>query len=69
MYNCDLTINQSMPDETHAFMLLPGKNLAMSLRDPHYDETVQWRNASVQGVVQTSFLAQRGMAHIMGTES
>jgi len=35
MYNCDLTIIQSMPDKTHAFMLLSGKNLAMSLRDPH----------------------------------
>ena len=24
MYNCDLTIIQSMPDETHAFVLLSG---------------------------------------------
>jgi len=68
MYNCDWTIIQSMPDETHAFMLLSRKSLAMSLTDPHYDETIQWRNANVQGVVRPLFLAQRGIEHIMGTE-
>ena len=66
--NCDLTIIHSMPDETHAFILPSGKSLTMSLTDSHYDETVQWRNANVQGVVQLLFLAQRGMEHIMGTE-
>ena len=40
----------------------------MNLTNPHYDETVQWRKANVQGVVQPVFLAQRGMEHITGTE-
>jgi len=57
-----------MPDETHAFMLLSGKSVAMNLKDPQYDETVQWRNDNVQGVVQPLFLAQRGMEHIIGIE-
>jgi len=41
MYNCDLTIIQSFPDETHAFTLLSAKSLADSLTDTHYDETAQ----------------------------
>jgi len=68
MYDCDLTIIQSMPDDTHAFQLLSGKSLALQLTNPHYDETVQWRKTNVQGVVQPLFLAQRGMEYIMGTE-
>jgi len=40
MYTCDLTIIQSMPDETHAFELLSGKSLPMNSTNPHYDETV-----------------------------
>jgi len=68
MYNCDLTIIQSMPNDTHAFQLLSGKSLALELINPRYDETVQWRKANVQGVVQKLFLARRGMEHIMGTE-
>ena len=34
-YNCDLTIIQSMPDDTNALVLLSGKNLALSLTDEH----------------------------------
>ena len=68
MYNCDLTIIQSMPDETHAFELLSVESLALNLTNPHYDETVQWRKANVQSVVQPLFFAQRGSEHIMGTE-
>jgi len=68
MHDCDLTIIQSMPDDTHAFQLLSGKSLALHLTNPHYDETVQWRKANVQGVVEPLFLARRGMEHIMGTE-
>jgi len=68
MYDCDLTIIQSMPDDTHACQLLSGKSLVLHLTNPHYDETVQWRKANVQGVIQPLFLAQRGMEHIMGTE-
>jgi len=68
VYDCDLTIIQSMPDATHAFQLLSGKSLALQLTSPHYDETVQWRKANVKGVVQPLFLDQRGMEHIMGTE-
>jgi len=45
-----------------------GESLAMISTNPHYDETVQWRKANVQGVVQPFFLAQRGMEHIMGTK-
>ena len=42
MYDCDMTIIQSMPDDTHAFQLLSGKSFALELTNPHYDETVQW---------------------------
>jgi len=63
-----MTIIQSMPDETHAFELLSGKSLPMNSTNPHYDETVQWRKAKVQGVVQSLFLVQRGVEHIMDTE-
>jgi len=41
MYDCDMTIIQSMPDDTHAFQLLSGKSLTLQLTNPHYDETVQ----------------------------
>ena len=68
MYDCDLTIIQSMPDDTHAFQLLSGKSRALQLTNPYYDETVQWRKANVQGVVQPLFLAQSGIEHIMGTK-
>jgi len=68
MYDCDLAIIQSIPDDTHVFQLLSGKSLALNLTNPHYDETVQWRKANVQGVVQPLFLTQRGMEHIMGTK-
>jgi len=68
MHDCDLTSIQSMLDDTHTFQLLSGKSLALQLNNHHYDETVQWRKANVQGVVQPLFLAQRGMEHIMGTE-
>jgi len=61
MYDCNLTIIQSMPDDTHAFQLLSGKSLALELTNPHYDKTVQWRKANVQGVFQPLFLPQRGM--------
>ena len=57
-----------MPDETHAFELFSGKSLALNLTNPHYDETVQWRKANVQGVVQNLFLAHRGIEHIIGTD-
>ena len=40
-YNCDLTIIQSMPDDTNSFVPLSGENLALSLTDGHYDETTQ----------------------------
>ena len=40
-YNCDLTIIQSMPDDTNALVPLSGKNPALSLTDEHYDETTQ----------------------------
>ena len=56
-----------MPHDTHVFQVLSGKSLALYLTNPHYDQTVQWRKANVQGVVQPLFLAQRGMEHIMGT--
>ena len=39
---CDLTIIQSMPDDTNALVPLSGENLALSLTDEHYDETTQW---------------------------
>ena len=68
MYDCNLTIIQSMLDDIHAFQLLLGRSLALHLTNPHYDKTVQWRKANVQGVVQPLFLAQRGMEHIMGTD-
>ena len=35
-YNCDLTIIQSMPDDTNALVPLSGKNLELSLTDEHY---------------------------------
>jgi len=41
-YNCDITIIQSMPDDTNALVPLSGENLALSLTDEHYDETTQW---------------------------
>ena len=67
-YNCDITIIQSMPDDTNAFVLLSGKDLAMSLTDKHYEETKQWRDLNVTGVVDPLFLAQKGLQHIVSTE-
>ena len=44
-YNCDITIIQSMPDETTAFVLLSGSVFAaQNLSDAHHDETSHWRN-------------------------
>ena len=57
-----------MPDATNAFVLLSGKVLAMSLTDKHYEETKQWRDHNVTGVVDPIFLAQKGLQHIMSTE-
>ena len=68
MYDCNLTIIQSMPNATNAFQLLSGKSLALQFTNTQYDETVQWRKTNVQGVVQPLFLAQRGTEHIMGTQ-
>jgi len=68
MYDCDLTIIQSMHDDTHAFQLLSGQSLALQLIHHYYQEIVQCRKTKVGGVVEPLFLAQRGMEHIMGTE-
>ena len=67
-YNCDLTIIQSMPDDTHALVPLSGKTLALNLTDEHYDETTQWRHHNAPGDVAPLFLAQKGLEHFMSTE-
>jgi len=47
-HNCDITIIQSMPDETTAFVLLSGSVFAaQNLSDSHHHETNQWRNNNV----------------------
>jgi len=63
MNDGDLTIIQSMPDDTHAFQLLSGKNLALHLTNPHYGETVQWQKANVQGRSTFIFGSKRNGAH------
>jgi len=70
MYNCDLTITESMPEQTHDPALLSKKHIATRLTEAHYDEIAQWRIVNLRGVVQPffKFLAQKGMEHIMSIE-
>jgi len=67
-YNCDLTIIQSMPDDTNALVPLSGKNLTLSLTDEHYDETTQLRHHNAPEDVAPFFLAQKGLEHFMSAE-
>ena len=69
-YNCDLTIVQSMPDasQEHAFVLLSGKQLALSLTDAHYAETKKWQDLNVPTGVEPLFLAQRDLEHFLSSE-
>ena len=52
-YNCDITIIQSTPDATTAFVLLSGSVFAaQNVSDSHHERTSQWRNNNVRGAVQ-----------------
>ena len=58
-YNCDITIIQSMSDDTNALIPLSGKNLALSLTDEHYNETTQWRHHNAPGDVAPLFFGSK----------